>query len=109
MATQSSARRTPTESSTPGGAGRRRPRASTRGAAGGGIEISGTGPDNPDDYSGIGKADAASGGGQWQVWAYTREGSPARMTAPTEPGEYTVRYFLQQDRFAIAEAPLIVE
>lgn len=78
-------------------------------AAGSEIEIGWTGPDNPDDYIGIGKADAASGGGQWQVWAYTREGSPARMTAPTEPGEYTVRYFLQQDRFAIAEAQLIVE
>lgn len=78
-------------------------------SAGSQIEIGWTGPDNADDYIGIGKADAAWGGGQWQIYAYTRDGSPLTMTAPTDPGTYTVRYFLNQDRLAIAEAPLIVE
>ncbi|SHH98145.1 VWA domain-containing protein [Marivita hallyeonensis] len=73
------------------------------------IEIGWSGPDNRDDYIGIGPADAAWGGGQWRRYAYTRDGNPARLTAPTEPGTYTVRYFLQQDRYAIAEETLIVE
>jgi Ca-activated chloride channel family protein len=77
-------------------------------AAGETVEIGWVGPDNPRDYIGIGKVDA-TGGSQWQSYAYTENGNPVSLKLPDEPGNYVVRYFLQRDQFAIAEAPLVIE
>ena len=67
-----------------------------------------TGPDYHEDYIGIGPV-GATGGAQWQSWAYTRDGNPATLTVPDTPGEYVVQYFMRQDRTGIAEVPLKVE
>ncbi|MBY6200018.1 VWA domain-containing protein [Maritalea mobilis] len=72
--------------------------------AGSTIEVGWTGPDYRDDYIGIGRADGQ--GSAWANYAYTRDGSPARLVMPPEPGAYVIRYFLNQDRTAIAEVPI---
>lgn len=71
------------------------------------IEVTWTGPDYRDDYIGIGLVDA-EGGAQWENWTYTRDGSPTKLLVPATPGEYLIRYFVRQDRSAIAEIPLTV-
>ena len=73
--------------------------------AGSTIEVAWTGPSQPDDYLGIGLADA-TGAKQWENYAYVESGSPTRVTLPTEPGDYLVQYFLNQDRTAIASTPI---
>ena len=37
---------------------------------------------------------------------YTRDGSPAELVMPTEPGEYEIRYYLQQDASILARVPI---
>ncbi len=73
--------------------------------AGSTVDVMWTGPDYADDYIGIGAVDA-SGANQWQNWKYTRDGNPAKIIMPTSPGEYVIRYFVRQDRGAIAEIPI---
>ncbi|MBF9060882.1 VWA domain-containing protein, partial [Rhodobacterales bacterium HKCCSP123] len=75
--------------------------------AGSTIEVGWTGPDNRNDYVGIGAA-GADGSDRWENFTYTREGSPLSLLVPTEPGAYVIRYFLDQDRVAIAEVPITV-
>ncbi len=77
-------------------------------AAGSTIEIGWTGPDYKEDYIGVGLV-GASGGAQWQSWAYTRDGSPVQITLPDTPGDYVVQYFIRQDRDSIASRPIKVE
>ena len=73
--------------------------------AGSTIEVSWTGPDNQNDYIGIGVADA-DGADRWDNLTYTRDGSPLDLQLPTEPGAYVIRYFLAQDRVPIAETAI---
>lgn len=72
------------------------------------VEIGWTGPDYAEDYIGVGPA-GATGGEQWQSWAYTRSGNPATITLPDAPGDYVVQYFIRQDRESIASATIKVE
>ncbi|MDP4990356.1 MAG: VWA domain-containing protein, partial [Marivita lacus] len=65
--------------------------------AGSEILVDWTGPDYQDDYIGIGKV-GAEGGATWENWTYTRTGSPLKLTVPAEPGDYTITYFMRQDR-----------
>jgi hypothetical protein len=51
----------------------------------------------------------ASVGAQWQSWAYTRNGNPAKIIVPETPGDYVVQYFIRQDRNGIAQARIKVE
>uniref|UniRef100_UPI0019659E8F hypothetical protein n=1 Tax=Sulfitobacter sp. DFL-23 TaxID=215829 RepID=UPI0019659E8F len=57
------------------------------------------GPDYKNDFIAIGKV-----GEKYTNYTYTRDGSPVQLTMPTEPGEYEVRYVLNQDREVIATA-----
>jgi len=75
--------------------------------AGSTVQIEWTGPDYPQDYIGIGKSDA-EGSSQWQNYARTSEGSPLDLKVPVEAGEYTITYFVAQDRSALAKASLTV-
>ncbi|MBW6455614.1 MAG: VWA domain-containing protein [Trueperaceae bacterium] len=59
-------------------------------AAGERFEVAWEGPDNPRDYVTIVEAGAREGA--YRSYAYTRNGSPATLTAPDEPGAYEVRY-----------------
>jgi Ca-activated chloride channel family protein len=76
--------------------------------AGSGIEVGWTGPDNRNDYIGIG-AVGATGNARWENFAYTEAGNPATLLVPTTPGDYLIRYYLDQDRVAIAEVPISVQ
>ncbi len=81
--------------------------APTSAPAGSTIELGWTGPDYPRDFIGIGIA-GATGGGQWENYTRTSEGSPMQLLVPTTPGSYLIRYFIDQDRLAIAEVPIEV-
>ena len=75
--------------------------------AGSTIDVAWTGPNYSEDYLGLGRADA-DGANQWENWVYTREGAPAKLLVPATPGDYLIRYFVRQDRNAIAETPITV-
>ena len=75
--------------------------------AGSTIDVVWTGPNYSEDYLGIGRA-GADGSNQWENWTYTRDGAPAKLLVPATPGEYVIRYFVRQDRSAIAETPITV-
>ena len=77
-------------------------------AAGSDLVVAWDGPNYAGDYIGIGKVDA-TGGSQWQGYAYTSDGNPATVTLPDEPGAYVIQYFLSQDRKSIASIPLTIE
>lgn len=76
-------------------------------AVGSTIDVGWTGPDYDDDYIGIGRV-GADGASQWENWRYTRDGSPIEVLVPASPGDYVIRYFVRQDRSAIAEIPITV-
>lgn len=63
-------------------------------AAGTTVSIEWTGPNNSDDYITI--VPKTLEDGKYANYAYTRDGSPLKVEAPTEPGECEIRY--QSDR-----------
>ncbi len=69
------------------------------------VEIAWTGPDYSRDYIGVGRV-GADGNQQWENFARTDTGSPMQLVMPTEPGEYLIRYFVDQDRVALTEVPI---
>ncbi len=76
-------------------------------AAGANFEVAWTGPDNRGDYITIVPAGASDT--EYMSCAYTSEGSPAALKAPDKPGQYEVRYILDQSRTALARAPIVVK
>jgi len=74
-------------------------------AAGSTVEVGWTGPDFRNDFIGIGRA-GAEGSDRWQNYVRTQDGSPVRLLMPPEPGDYVIRYFIDQDRVTIAEAAI---
>ena len=62
------------------------------------------GPDNPQDYLTI----VAGGSTEKETgnYAYTKDGSPASLLAPEEPGSYEVRYLTGQNHTMLAKAPV---
>ncbi len=75
--------------------------------AGGTISVTWTGPDYRNDYIGIGEIGANSTDA-WENFFYTRDGSPADLVVPTDPGEYVISYFLGQDRSVLASVPITI-
>jgi Ca-activated chloride channel family protein len=73
--------------------------------AGATVLVTWLGPDYRNDFIGIGRVDEPD---RYENYSYTRDGSPARLTMPTEPGEYEIRYFVNQDRTVIARHPISV-
>ncbi|PJI91557.1 Ca-activated chloride channel family protein [Yoonia maricola] len=73
--------------------------------AGNDITVSWTGPAYDGDYIGIGAVDA-TGSAQWDNFFYLDEGSPQTLTVPTQVGQYTISYFVGQDRSVLATVPL---
>jgi hypothetical protein len=67
------------------------------------FEVAWTGPNNPRDYITIGNAERI-----YLDYKYTSSGSPAKITAPQEPGEYEVRYILGQGNGIIAAQKVTV-
>ncbi len=77
-------------------------------AAGSDFEVAWTGPGYDEDYLGMGLV-GATGSNQWAEWDYTRNGNPARLTAPDVPGTYVIRYYMRQGRTPIAEVQITVQ
>ena len=75
-------------------------------AAGARFEVAWSGPDNARDYITIVPEGAREGA--YTSYAYTSRGSPATLTAPTEPGRYEVRYVTGQGNHTLASAPIQV-
>ncbi|KIN61125.1 Von Willebrand factor type A domain protein [Sulfitobacter noctilucae] len=69
------------------------------------IEVSWSGPDTPGDFIGIGRV-GQSGSGQWRNYTPTSEGSPLQLLTPAAPGDYVIKYFLDQRNTPLFEVPI---
>jgi hypothetical protein len=68
------------------------------------FDVTWTGPNNQRDFINLvpkGAREGTSGS-----WEYTGNGSPAKMRAPLEPGDYELRYSLGQSYATLASAPI---
>jgi Ca-activated chloride channel family protein len=74
--------------------------------AGSEFAVDWTGPSNARDYVTIVEAGAREGA--YTSYQYTRNGSPATLTAPIEPGAYELRYVTGQGNATLASAPVTV-
>lgn len=72
--------------------------------AGAVFEVSWTGPDAQGDYIAITKKGSADR--EWEAYAYTNQGSPAKITAPDGVGDYEVRYVIGENRKVVASRPI---
>jgi hypothetical protein len=72
-------------------------------SAGAKFSVKWTGPNNERDYIAIGNAARPYLG-----YEYTKAGSPLQLTAPEEPGQYEVRYFLGAGDVLIGKRPIVV-
>lgn len=71
--------------------------------AGAKFSVKWTGPNNARDYIAIGNAARPYIG-----YEYTSRGNPVELTAPDEPGQYEVRYFLGAGDVMIGKRPITV-
>ncbi len=62
------------------------------------IPVTWTGPDYDGDYIAV----SEPGDKGYVNYSYTRDGSPASLVMPPEPGTYELRYFMRQDRTVLA-------
>ncbi|MBF7052555.1 VWA domain-containing protein [Halomonas sp. KAO] len=70
------------------------------------FQVEWIGPDNPRDYITIVEAGAPEG--SYTDYVRTSRGSPVTLDAPAEPGEYEVRYVIQQSGRTLASLPVSV-
>ena len=70
------------------------------------FEVAWSGPDNQGDFLTIVPAGAEEGA--FRDYAYTAEGSPARLTAPQEAGAYELRYVTAQVGSTLARRAIAV-
>ncbi|SHJ12350.1 VWA domain-containing protein [Wenxinia saemankumensis] len=73
-------------------------------AAGADVTVTWEGPDYDGDYIAVG----LPGEGGAINYAYTRDGAPAALEMPVEPGEYEIRYVLAQGDTVLATRPIAV-
>jgi Ca-activated chloride channel family protein len=62
------------------------------------IPVTWTGPDYDGDYIAV----SEPGDKGYVNYSYTRDGTPAQLVMPPEPGTYELRYFMRQDRTVLA-------
>ena len=71
------------------------------------VKVEWTGPDAQGDYIAVAKPDDA---GNKQIgYVRTRDGSPLKLEMPAEPGDYEIRYILNQSRRILARQPITIE
>ncbi|MCP5048964.1 MAG: VWA domain-containing protein [bacterium] len=75
-------------------------------AAGSAFKVDWTGPDNRGDYITIVPPDAEDR--KFLSHAYTRNGSPAKIKAPEQAGEFEVRYITGQSRKVLSRVKMTV-
>jgi Ca-activated chloride channel homolog len=71
------------------------------------FEVTWQGPDNPGDYIAIAKA--GTGPNSRIHYTRTKEGSPLRLRAPSDPGTYEVRYILRRGRKLLASSTIEIK
>jgi Ca-activated chloride channel homolog len=71
------------------------------------IEVKWQGPAYPSDYITIARPDQDAGG--YLNYIYTKEGSPLKLQAPSEPGTYEVRYILGKGNVSLAKASIKIK
>jgi Ca-activated chloride channel family protein len=72
--------------------------------AGSTIEVGWTGPAYPNDFIAVETPDGA----RWQTYTYTSDGAPLEIRLPATPGDYEIRYVMNQDYTVLAAVPLDV-
>jgi Ca-activated chloride channel family protein len=70
--------------------------------AGTNIKVFWTGPERQGDYVQL----SEKGGEGYKTYAYVRQGDPAELRMPVEPGEYEVSYMLGRPLRKLATAPI---
>ena len=71
------------------------------------FEVTWQGPGNEGDYISIVKPDQNAG--EYIYYTYTREGSPLKLQAPSDPGTYEVRYILGQGNKLLAKTTIQIK
>ena len=71
------------------------------------IEVKWQGPAYPSDYLAMARPDQDAGG--YLNYTYTKEGSPLKLQAPSEPGKYEVRYILGKGNVLLARAAIEIK
>jgi Ca-activated chloride channel family protein len=71
------------------------------------FDVSWKGPDYPGDYIAIAKA--GTGPNSRIHYTRTKEGSPLRLRAPSDPGTYEVRYILRRGRKLLASSTIEIK
>jgi Ca-activated chloride channel family protein len=72
--------------------------------AGAAFDVKWTGPDNKEDFITIVPKDAADGA--YTNYSETREGTPLKLTATMQPGEFEVRYVAGRSKKILGRAPI---
>jgi len=75
--------------------------------AAGEFQVPWQGPSYEIDYITI--AEPSSPAGSYDSYVYTRNGNPAKLKAPAEPGTYEIRYILGNGTLILAKAPIVIE
>ena len=75
-------------------------------SAGSPFSVKWTGPDRGGDFIDIAKPD--EGPRAYINYGYTNNGNPVKLTAPTQAGDYEVRYILGRPYRVLARAPITV-
>jgi Ca-activated chloride channel family protein len=75
--------------------------------AGASIEVTWTGPNGPGDFVTIVPKGAPEA--TYTVYFYTRDGNPGTLPAPSEPGDYEIRYLPGQVYVPLASVPIKVK
>jgi len=71
------------------------------------FEVKWQGPDAKGDYISI--ALPADDGGKYKAYTYTKSGNPLKLKAPSDPGQYEVRYILGQGNKILAKIPISIQ
>jgi len=74
--------------------------------AGSSVAIEWTGPDNHRDFITIVPKDAEDG--EHEKWAYTKNGTPAKVIATRTPGDAEIRYMNENGNIVLARAPITI-
>ena len=74
---------------------------------GAGLIVEWTGPDYDRDYIAIAEPDGR--GSDYISYVYANDGSPTRIEAPDTPGDYEIRYIMNQGGRILATTPLRVD
>jgi Ca-activated chloride channel family protein len=71
------------------------------------FEVKWQGPNTKGDYISI--ALPADDGGNYKAYTYTKSGNPLKLKAPSDPGQYEVRYILGQGNKILAKTPISIQ